>query len=141
LFFNICLQNGIIGTRSTNLLDLDYLYYLPFCSVFVSDDKVHKTLVPHLLVSRQLFVTGKDLKDDFIKIEEIRQTLTGEELLRTHREPPRVESLLSYKIWKTMLNDWPPEKDWKPSAAEEQMMQDMITKMRSSGKFNRGPVE
>jgi hypothetical protein len=136
LFFNICLQNEIIGARPTNLLDLDYLYYLPFCRVFVSDDKVHKKLVPHLLVSEQVFVTGMELKNDFIRIEEIKATLTGKELQRTHREPPRKTDLLSYKIWNSMLVDWPPEKDWEPTEKEENMMQEMIRKMRSSGKFD-----
>ena len=136
LFFNICLQNEIIGTRPTNLLDLDYMYYLPFCRVFVSDDKVHKTLVPHLLLPGQLFITGKDLKEDFIKIEEIKATLTGKELQRTHREPPREKTLLSYKIWNSMLVDWPPEKDWEPTEREENMMQEIIRKMRASGKFD-----
>lgn len=136
LFFNICLQNEVIGTRPTNLLDLEYIYYLPFCRVFVSDDKVHKTLVPHLLFPDQLFVTGADLKADFTKIEEIKSTLIGKDLERAFKEPPRVESLLSYKIWNTMLVNWPPEKDWEPTPKEEEMMHEMIRKMRASGKFD-----
>lgn len=135
LFFNICLQNEIIGTKPTNLLDLDYIYYLPFCRVFVSDDKVHKTLVPHLLLPDQLFVTGKELKEDFIKIEEIKTTLTGKELERTNREPPRNEDLLSYKMWKSMLVDWPPEKDWEPTLREENMLHEIMKKIRASGAF------
>jgi hypothetical protein len=136
IFFNICLQNDIISTRPTNLLDLEYIYYLPFCRVFVSDDKFHKTLVPHLLTSKQLFVTGQELKADFVKIDEIKSTLTDKELQRAHNEPPRVNKLLSYKIWNTMLYDWPPEKDWEPSPAETEMMHEMIRKMRQSGKFD-----
>ncbi|CAF0752428.1 unnamed protein product [Rotaria sordida] len=104
--------------------------------VFVSDDKFHKTLVPHLLLPDQLFVTGKDLKQDFVRIEEIKTTLTGKELQRTHKEPPREESLLSYTIWNSMLENWPPEKDWEPTEGEKNMMQEMIRKMRASGKFD-----
>src|SRR5947209_2529800 len=42
LFFQIALAAGHIGTeRTSNQIDVAYLYYLPFCSVFVSSDKLH----------------------------------------------------------------------------------------------------
>jgi len=126
LFFNICLQNNIIGTRATNLIDLEYIYYLPFCRVFVSNDSLHKKLVPHLLRVDQEFVLGEDLKNDFKRIEEIKLTLLGKDLQRTHSEPPRNEELLSYKIWKKMHVDWPPEKDWEPTPEEKEMVHRMV---------------
>jgi hypothetical protein len=130
LFFYICLQNVIIGTRPTNLLDLDYVYYLPFCRVFVSNDKFHKQIVPYLITQDQLFIKGKELKSDLIKIQEIKDKLSDDELKRTHSEPPRVKELITYKIWNQMLKGWPPVEDWTPSDFELNMANEMITKMR-----------
>jgi hypothetical protein len=33
-FFYLSLSNNLVGTRSTNRVDLEYLYYLPFTNVF-----------------------------------------------------------------------------------------------------------
>ena len=49
----------------------------------------------------------------------------GKDLQRTHSEPPRNEELLSYKIWKKMHVDWPPEKDWEPTPEEKEMVHRM----------------
>lgn len=46
------------------LSDLQYLYYLPFCNVFVSNDRFHRKVVPEFLTSQQAFVWGFDLKED-----------------------------------------------------------------------------
>ena len=38
LFFQFGLMSNLIGTRSTNSVDLEYLYYFPFCMVFGSNE-------------------------------------------------------------------------------------------------------
>ena len=45
-----------------NLSDLQYLYYLPFCNVFVSSDRFHRAVVPAFLKDQQKFIWGFDLK-------------------------------------------------------------------------------
>ena len=47
-----------------NLSDLMYLYYLPFCNVFVSNDRFHRKVVPEFLTPQQKFTWGFDLKED-----------------------------------------------------------------------------
>lgn len=64
----IATQSNLIGWKSTNLLDIQYLYYLPFCMVFISNDKLHQYLVPLLLRNDQMFVSGKELKKDLKRI-------------------------------------------------------------------------
>lgn len=130
--FYIALRNGIITTRPTNWLDLEYLYYLPFCRVFLSNDKFHDEIVPYLINKNQLYIKGNLMKEDLKKIIEIKKQLTGKELLRAEKEPPHNPELLAYKIWSEMYADWPPKKDWEPSAEEHQMMNDMITKFRNA---------
>jgi len=63
LFFFICLNSRIISSRRpSNLLDIAYLFYLPFCMVFVSSDKLHREVAPLFLRTNQEFVWGLDLK-------------------------------------------------------------------------------
>jgi len=63
LAFVCGLARGFIGPRATNYVDLQYLYYSPFCMVFVSNDKFHREMWP-ATAGVHSFVWGQDLKDD-----------------------------------------------------------------------------
>jgi hypothetical protein len=63
LAFACGLARGFIGPRPTNYIDLQYLYYSPFCMVFVSNDKFHREMWA-ATSGVHSFVWGKDLKDD-----------------------------------------------------------------------------
>lgn len=79
------LTSNLIGTRPTNRVDLEYLYYLPFGHVFTSNDKVHKKLAPLLLRNDQKFIAGPDLKLDLKNIVDFLNSLEidqGEESLK-----------------------------------------------------------
>jgi hypothetical protein len=52
----------VIPERPTNVIDLQYLYYLPFCQVFTSGDKLHRDLAPLFMQSKQQFLWAPDLK-------------------------------------------------------------------------------
>jgi len=62
LIFYTGMLQGIFGTRSSNVVDLEYLYYSPFTSVFCSGDKLHKQLAPLILADDQTFVTSCDFQ-------------------------------------------------------------------------------
>jgi len=63
LFFQLALAANLIGTeRSSNRIDIAYLFYLPFCQVFASSDKLHRRSAPYFLRKDQSFVWGLDLK-------------------------------------------------------------------------------
>lgn len=51
-----------IPERPTNIVDLQYLYYLPFCQVFTSGDKIHRDLAPLFMRPKQQFIWAPDLK-------------------------------------------------------------------------------
>jgi hypothetical protein len=71
LFFCLALRADLIGReRPTNKIDIAYLYYLPFCMVFTSRDKLHAKTVPLFLNEDQVFVRGDDLKADLAKLDE-----------------------------------------------------------------------
>lgn len=63
LAFVCGLARGFIGPRPTNYIDLQYLYYSPFCMVFVSNDKFHREMWG-ATSGVHSFVWGKDLKED-----------------------------------------------------------------------------
>jgi len=65
LFFQIALAASLISSdRPSNRVDISYLFYLPFCDVFTSTDRLHKKCAPLFLRGDQDFVWGDDLKTD-----------------------------------------------------------------------------
>jgi hypothetical protein len=63
LFRNLAMASGHIDPdKSSNFADMAYLYYLPFCEVFVSGDKLHRRCAPLFLREPQQFVWAHDLR-------------------------------------------------------------------------------
>lgn len=56
------LGRGFIGPRPSHYIDLQYLFYAPFCMAFVSSDKFHRELWP-AVSGESTFVWGPDLKN------------------------------------------------------------------------------
>jgi hypothetical protein len=59
----IGLARGIIGPRRSDVRDLEYLFYAPFCDVFVSNDALQARLWP-AASSQAFFCNGQRLKED-----------------------------------------------------------------------------
>ena len=65
LFFRIVLGANLVGsTRPSHKIDMAYLFYLPFCRLFISGDKLHRQCASLFMRSDQEFVWGLDLKVD-----------------------------------------------------------------------------
>ncbi|MFO6421401.1 hypothetical protein ACLBKS_14475 [Hylemonella sp. W303a] len=65
LFFRAALgANLVASTRSSHKVDMAYLFYLPFCTLFTSSDKLHRQCAPLFMRPNQEFVWGIDLKAD-----------------------------------------------------------------------------
>lgn len=65
LFFRVALgANLVASTRPSHRVDMAYLFYLPFCMIFVSGDKLHRQCASLFLRSDQQFVWGPELKAD-----------------------------------------------------------------------------
>jgi hypothetical protein len=122
-FFNLALGSDLIGReRPSNKVDLAYLYYLPFCNVFVSNDRLHRRCVPcfltehHAVVAgrevsvRQEFITGDDLKADLAKLDAHYSALPEEVRARgvmafAHHPPPDGDFLVT-RLWDRFLPKW-----------------------------------
>lgn len=129
LLFHLGLQSEIIGTRPTNRVDLEYLYYLPFCNVFTSNDKIHKQLAPLLIRADQKFFTGDELKKDFKAIVEYLEKEGEEAKKKFVSTPPILEESLTFKLWKEAF-DYPNASNFhrKISPEETEYMKRQIDK-------------
>lgn len=121
------LTSGLIGTRPTNRVDLEYLYYLPFGNVFTSNDKVHKNLVPILLRDNQKFIVGPNLKEDLKNIVAFLNNLEIDERRKFKNVPPIIESSITFNLWKDFFN-YPIKSNWNRdiSKKEKEMMKEKM---------------
>jgi hypothetical protein len=53
---------GVVTTRATNRIDIEYLKYLPFTQVFSSSDRIHEKLFSSVANKGQEFIPGPALK-------------------------------------------------------------------------------
>ena len=71
VFFQVALASDLISKEpASNRLDIAYLFYLPFCMMFVSNDRLHRRSAPLFLRPDQEFVWGPDLKTSLGELNE-----------------------------------------------------------------------
>ncbi|AZA88691.1 SEC-C domain-containing protein [Chryseobacterium shandongense] len=121
------LTSGLIGTRPTNRVDLEYFYYLPFGNVFTSSDKFHKSLIPLLLREDQKFIVGQELKEDLKNIVTFLNTLKTDERKKYKNVPPIIESSFTFQLWKEFFN-YPINSNWNRELSEagKEMMKEKM---------------
>ena len=111
LFFQIELAANLISSeRVSNRVDIAYLFYLPFCMVFVSFDKLHRKCVPLFLRPNQTFIWGEDLKAHLSKLNEhylaLPETDKEEGIFKFASTPPGSEGCLVSELWDRHLRPW-----------------------------------
>lgn len=103
LIFIVGMANGMITTRATNIIDLEYLFYLPFCMVFTSGDKFHKSMTVALLRDDQSFIESELLKIDLHWLADEWSKLSEEEKINRHYDlgsyPPENAESITHKLW------------------------------------------
>ena len=68
-FFALSVELGLLSReRPSNKVDIAYLYYLPFCMVFVSNDGLHRSTAPLFLRDDQTFVWGEKLGSPKVRV-------------------------------------------------------------------------
>ena len=115
LFFNLAVSADLISRvrpagKADNRVDIAYLYYLPFCMVFTSNDKLHKRVAPLFLREDQTFVDAEALKADLRKLDEHYSALPDDVkksgLHKFANFPPLDESFLVSQLWNKYLPEW-----------------------------------
>jgi hypothetical protein len=111
IFFCLVLPTQLLrNVKASHQVDLAYLYYLPFCSVFTSKDNFHAQIVPLFLDPHQTFVHGADLKEDLKKLNEYYSAMPPElldtGLINFAAFPPEDTNFLVTRLWDKYLPRW-----------------------------------
>ena len=111
LFFCLLLPTQLLkNVKPSHQVDLAYLYYLPFCSVFTSKDNFHVQIVPLFLNEDQTFVNGAEFKEDLRRLNEYYSALSEENLktglINFAKHPPDDTSFLTTRLWDKYLPRW-----------------------------------
>jgi hypothetical protein len=106
------IRNKLISLDSTNRLDLEYCYYLPFCMGFVSRDHLHRDLSAALLGPGQDFIDCDQLKAELRQLADEWDALSGEQRNERDAEygdyPPEREGSIAAMMWKKNMRPWRP---------------------------------
>jgi hypothetical protein len=98
------------NVKASHGVDLAYLYYLPFCSVFTSKDNFHVQIVPLFLGPNQEFIDGTQFKEDLKKLNEYYSALSTDVLktglINFAAYPPEDADFFVTRMWDRFLPRW-----------------------------------
>ena len=111
VFFHICVSRGFISAdRPSNKVDIAYLHYLPFCNVFISGDKLHRSTAELFINKNQRFVWGPDLKTDLGRLNShflrLPQEIRDKGVLSFASKPPVEGDYLTADLWDLLGTNW-----------------------------------
>ena len=127
LFFLQALGLELISTKATNDIDLSYLFYLPFCNIFSSNDKFQKKMMTFFLGEDQSFISVKDLKND------LKGLILEEKMIKEGRKyTPKNPESHTYKLWEKYIDWFPDEEEliYKLEAEENKRMQQIMKDLK-----------
>ena len=116
LFFNLAVGADLISRdRPSNKIDIAYLYYLPFCMIFVSNDNLHERTAKCFLRDDQLFLKGMDLKADLANLDQhyskLPDNIKERGIMSFATHPPH-DGFLTTRLWdRLMASDWRDHKE------------------------------
>lgn len=108
MFFHLAIAASLISAeRRSNRTDIAYLFYLPFCSVFISNDKLHRHAAKLFLRSDQEFVWGPALKKDLKRLNahysDFPEDVRNEGVLGIATHPPVDGDFLTTALWHRLM--------------------------------------
>jgi hypothetical protein len=142
--FALGLARDLIGTRRTNTIDLQYLFYAPFCRVFVSGDKVHRRLwEAGAVTSEGSFVWGDDFRSDLKQRSDRRAAMTLEQWTE-HRHihgqwPEPIDGSIIHALWEQHCPWWHRGGDTSPNVGKtidelDPHLRDVIRRLSELGR-------
>jgi hypothetical protein len=142
IFFQVALAANKIATeRPSNRTDIAYLFYLPFSSIFVSSDHLHRRTAPLFMRPDQQFVWGFDMKpalkminDHFLTLPEVEK----EKGLMSFASAPPQGNLVA-EIWDArMRRGYREEPSVKMGPEEEKKLVERLTAFRKQATLSPG---
>jgi hypothetical protein len=137
LFFSLAIAADQISRvrpkgKADNKVGIAYLYYLPFCHIFVSQDKLHKRVAPLFLRGDQTFVDAADLKADLHRLDAHYSSLPDEVknsgFYKFAKYPPLDDSFLVTRLWNKRGLRWR-EQVGKPEPLDRNKDADIIAEL------------
>ena len=116
MFIYIGVPQGVVGTRNSNRIDIEYFHYTPFANIFSSGDKLHKSLAPHLMYPDQSFVPRDKLYDELNALAKARES-------NPHIEPGPGSLIAS--LWEKHLGRFHPQAQPREATSPERNEQIM----------------
>lgn len=102
LMFYHGIKNGFIktGTKHHVAADIVYLYYLPFCHAFASNDAFFPEFARSLMRKDQIYIDLAEMKNDLQEIRTYWENLAAEECEKEIAQYiiPPLPTLIAYKI-------------------------------------------
>lgn len=126
ILFSLVIQTQLLrNIKQSHQVDLAYLYYVPFCSVFTSKDRFHAQIVPLFMNKRQTFVHGDELKEDLARLVEryaaLPEDVRRSGLITFAHTPTDDTSFLVTRLWDIYLPGWRAFRDYrKPEGDPEE---------------------
>jgi hypothetical protein len=116
LFFQMALAGDLISTeRPSNRMDIAYLFYLPFCQVFISGDRLHRRCAPLFMRPDQEFVWAHHLKADLARLNAYYLALPEAQRERGLSSfahlPPKTGDFLVARIYDRFGEHWRRERE------------------------------
>lgn len=108
MFFSFALGAGLESTvRKSHKVDLAYLYYLPFCMVFASNDRFHERTARLFLTGEQVFIWGSYLKSDLRRLDEhysqLPEDVREQGIMKFAFYPPTEGEFLISQLWDRLM--------------------------------------
>jgi len=121
---------NIFGSSLTDLIDMEYLFYLPFCMAFCSGNKLHARMAPMLLNPQQDFVPTDELKADLHWLADEWRSLSKQERETWAYDhgncPPRNENSVTHRLWEKHMRPWEPGSDNRMTKEQQQEILERI---------------
>lgn len=141
LLFYFGMSSGLLGTRNSTIVDMEYLYYVPFCRVFSSGDKFLQRMASLVLGDDQSFVGRDDLRQALDEVAVRREAASSASPTSPVQDPPvdPDENSLIQALWKKHRGRFVPQTNREPISRErsEQIMKELKPIMEAMNKASR----
>ena len=135
---------GLVSSKQDNQLDLEYLYYLPFCNAFSTNDKFQKTIANALLDTKQELVCHNALAEDLSRLSTWLASLSNKDkkIEMQSLGPPESDSSECSRLWKRFMGpDYRNRKRLELTPPQEAAMMEHIHKLtKGATELPDGPL-
>jgi hypothetical protein len=131
MFYQIALAQRLVESskKSKSHIDLQYIYYLPFCMSFASKDNFHRKVVPLFLRKDQNFIDGERLKSSLKNISEYLKNMGDADKAKRHSSyPPRLKDCIVCETYDIHNKSWE-KAAARPISLDKEKEAELVKKM------------